>query len=46
METTSNSEIFDVDVTKTRDGRTRKTRDIEGNISNIGDVTPGTQLKN
>ncbi len=46
METTSNSEIFDVDVTKTRDGRTRKTRDIEGNISNIGDITPGTQLKN
>jgi hypothetical protein len=45
METTSNSEIFDVNVTKTRDGRTRKTRDIEGNISNIGDINPGTQLK-
>jgi hypothetical protein len=45
METTSNSDIFDVDVTKTRDGRTRKARDIEGNISNIGDINPGTQLK-
>mgnify|MGYP000120528198 CR=1 FL=1 len=34
-----------VNVTKTKDGRTRKTRDIEGNISNIGDINPGTQLK-
>ena len=45
-ETTSNSDIFDPNVTKTRDGRTRKVRETNHNISNIGDVTPGTELKN
>ncbi len=46
METTSNSEIFDVDVTKTRDGRTRRQREDQGEISNISDINPGTELKN
>jgi hypothetical protein len=46
METTSNSEIFDANVTKTRDGRTRKARDIEGNIANISDTPSGVQMKN
>tara|TARA_B110000046_G_scaffold2309_1_gene2509 strand:+ start:501 stop:1508 length:1008 start_codon:yes stop_codon:yes gene_type:complete len=46
METTSNSEIFDVDVTKTRDGRTRKERDVEGNIANISDTPSGVEIKN
>ena len=45
-ETTSNSDIFDPNVVKTRDGRTRKVRETNHNISNIGDVTPGTELKN
>ena len=46
METTSNSEIFETDVTKTRDGRTRKERDTEGNIANISDTTSGVEIKN
>ena len=46
METTSNSEIFKEGVTKTRDGRTRRQREDQGEISNISDVTPGTKLKN
>ncbi len=46
METTSNSEIFKEGVTKTKDGRTRRQREDQGEISNISDVTPGTELKN
>ena len=46
METTSNSEIFEEGVSKTKDGRTRRKRAIEGNASNISDITPGTKLKN
>ena len=46
METTSNSEIFDVGVVKTKDGRTRRQREDKDNLSNISDVTPGTELKN
>ena len=46
METTSNSEIFDVGVTKTKDGRTRRQREDQGSLSDISDITPGTELKN
>jgi len=46
METTSNSEIFKEGVTKTKDGRTRRQREDQGEISNISDITPGTELKN
>ena len=46
METTSNSEIFQEGVNKTKDGRTRRQREDQGEISNISDVTPGTELKN
>jgi hypothetical protein len=44
-ETTSNSDIFNPNVNKLNDGRTRKDRDTEGKISNIKDVTPGRELK-
>lgn len=46
METTSNSDIFDPNVTKLRDGRTRKTRNNDKNISDIKDPNPGSELKN
>ena len=46
METTSNSEIFDVGVGKTKDGRTRRQRENKDNLSNISDMSPGTELKN
>jgi hypothetical protein len=45
METTSNSDIFDPNVTKLKDGRTRKPRNINNRASNIGDITPGTEIK-
>jgi len=54
METTSNSDIFDPNVTKLKDGRTRKNREIEGRIDSIGDIElgretqspdPGTELR-
>lgn len=46
METTSNSEIFETGVTKTKDGRTRKGRNIEGNTTTVSDTPSGKQLKN
>ncbi len=46
METTSNSEIFDEGVVKTKDGRTRRQREDIGEIGDISDVTRGTELKN
>jgi len=46
MESTSNSDIFDPNVTKLRDGRTRKPRDKDNKLSDIGDVNPGAELKN
>ena len=46
METTYNEEIFEVGVTKTRDGRTRKERDYDGNISTVTDAPSGTEIKN
>ena len=45
METTANSEIFEEGVTKTKDGRTRRQREDQGSVSNISDVTQGTELK-
>lgn len=45
METTANADIFEQGVTKTRDGRTRKAREIKDAISNISDINPGTNLK-
>ena len=44
LETVTNSDIFDPNIVKLKDGRTRKNREIEGKTSNIGDVTPGTEL--
>ena len=49
METTSNSEIFDVGVTKTRDGRIRKTgrqRENNGELTQISDTPLGLEIKN
>ena len=46
METTSNSDIFDPNVTKLKDGRTRKNRDIEGRINSVGEITPGREVQN
>lgn len=46
METTSNSEIFENGVIKTRDGRTRKEREVEGDIANISDIPSGVEIKN
>ena len=45
METTSNAEIFQEGVTKTKDGRTRRQREDTGELANITDVNPGTSLK-
>jgi hypothetical protein len=45
METTANAEIFEEGVTKTRDGRTRRQREDQGSLSNISDVTQGTEIK-
>ena len=46
METTSNSDIFEEGVTKTKDGRTRRQREDQGDISIITDVSSGTEIKN
>ena len=46
LETTHNPDMFEEGVTKTRDGRTRRQREDQGNVSNISDITPGTELKN
>jgi hypothetical protein len=46
METTSNNEIFEEGVVKTRDGRTRRQREDIGEVGDISDVTRGTELKN
>jgi len=45
MESVSNSDIFNPNVTKLSDGRTRKNREVEGNASNIQDVSAGRELK-
>ena len=44
METTSNSEIFEEGVSKTKDGRTRRQREDHGELANISDVSPGKAL--
>ena len=46
METTSNSEIFQEGVTKTKDGRTRRQREDQGDLPNISDISSGTEMKN
>ena len=46
MEATSNSDIFDPNVRKLKDGRTRVNREVEGNASNVQDVSAGRELKN
>ena len=45
METVTNSDIFDPTVTKLKDGRTRKSRDVSGKITNLKDITPGSEIK-
>ena len=45
METTSNSDIFKPGVTKTKDGRTRRQVEYNGEIANISDQARGTELK-
>ena len=45
IETTSNSDIFNPNVTKLSDGRTRKKRAVEGNAANVSDVAAGRELK-
>jgi hypothetical protein len=45
VETTSNSDIFDPNIKKLSDGRTRKDRDIEGRIDSIGEITPGKETQ-
>jgi hypothetical protein len=45
-EAVSNSDIFDPNVTKLSDGRTRRNREVEGNASNVQDVSAGRELKN
>ena len=45
IETTSNSDIFQPNVTKLSDGRSRVKRDVEGNASNVTDVGAGRELK-
>ena len=31
---------------KTKDGRTRRKRDIDGNLANVEDTPSGTEIKN
>lgn len=45
MESTSNSDIFDPNVKKLKDGRTRKSREVEGRISDIGEIEPGRETQ-
>ena len=45
VEAVTNSDIFDPNIRKLSDGRTRKDRDTEGRINSVGDVTPGRELK-
>jgi hypothetical protein len=40
LETTTNSDIFDPNIKKLSDGRTRQDKDNEGRSSNIGNITP------
>jgi hypothetical protein len=45
VEAVTNSDIFDPNLRKLSDGRTRKDRDTEGRINSVGEVTPGRELK-
>ena len=46
VETTANEEIFDPNVNKLKDGRTRKERKIDGRITKAGEVIPGREVQN
>ena len=45
VEAVTNSDIFDPNIRKLSDGRTRKDRDTEGRINSVGDVTPGRETQ-
>jgi hypothetical protein len=45
VESVSNSDIFDPNIRKLSDGRTRKDRDIEGRINNVSEVSPGRETQ-
>jgi hypothetical protein len=45
VEATTNSDIFDPNIKKLSDGRTRKDREIEGRINNVGETTPGRETQ-
>jgi hypothetical protein len=45
MEAVSNSDIFDPNIRKLSDGRTRIERDIEGRINNISEIAPGQETQ-
>ena len=45
LETVTNSDIFDPNVTKLKDGRTRKEREVEGRITDVGDIVPGRETQ-
>ena len=46
LETTGNEEIFDPNIKKLKDGRTRKARHIDGRITQSGEVIPGREVQN
>ena len=45
MESVSNSDIFDPNVRKLKDGRTRVNREVEGRINDIGDIEAGRETQ-
>jgi hypothetical protein len=45
MESVSNSDIFDPNIRKLNDGRTRVEREIDGRINSIGEITPGREIQ-
>lgn len=45
LETTSNEDIFNSNIQKLNDGRTREERSIDGRISSLGEVEPGREVK-
>lgn len=45
METTSNADIFDPNVEKLKDGRTRRRRKVEGRITSLGDIIAGREVR-
>ncbi len=45
VEATTNSDIFDPNIRKLSDGRTRRYRDIDGRIDSIGDVSLNNEIQ-